>query len=126
MRHPLKFRPFPQRKKLERLCRYITRPAVAEKCLSLSRNGMVRYELKTPSRDGTTHAIFEPLDFISKRRRWHRYVLIVRRRLQPINLSLPLRMHLMFAVRMRLTLSCSACMRQGVYCVLAERRISLR
>ena len=27
---------------------------------------MVRYELKTPYRDGTTHVIFEPLDFISK------------------------------------------------------------
>jgi hypothetical protein len=55
-----------ERKKLERLCRYITRPPVAEKRLSLTRNGMVRYELKTPYRDGTTHVIFEPLDFISK------------------------------------------------------------
>jgi hypothetical protein len=26
----------------------------------------VRYELKTPYRDGTTHIIFEPLDFIAK------------------------------------------------------------
>ena len=26
------------------------------------RNGKVRYELKTPYRDGTTHVIFEPLD----------------------------------------------------------------
>jgi len=55
-----------QRKKRERLCRYIARPPVAEKRLSLTRNGMVRYELKTPYRDGTTHVIFEPLDFISK------------------------------------------------------------
>ena len=55
-----------ERKNLERLCRYITRPPVAEKRLSLTRNGMVRYELKTPYRDGTTHVIFEPLDFISK------------------------------------------------------------
>lgn len=55
-----------QRKKLERICRYIARPPVAEKRLSLTRNGMVRYELKTPYRDGTTHVIFEPLDFISK------------------------------------------------------------
>ncbi len=59
-----------ERKKLERLCRYISRPAVAEKRLCLSRNGMVRYELKPSYRDGTTHVIFEPLDFISKRRRW--------------------------------------------------------
>ena len=55
-----------ERKKLERICRYIARPPVAERHLSLTRNGMVRYELKTPYRDGTTHVIFEPLDFISK------------------------------------------------------------
>lgn len=55
-----------ERKKLERICRYIARPPVAEKRLSLTRNGMVRYELKTPYHDGTTHVIFEPLDFISK------------------------------------------------------------
>jgi len=54
------------RKKLERLCRYITRPAVSTKRLSLTRNGQVRYELKTPWRNGTTHVIFEPLDFISR------------------------------------------------------------
>ena len=28
-------------------------------------NGNVRYQLKTPYRDGTTHVIFEPLDFIA-------------------------------------------------------------
>ena len=55
-----------ERKKLERICRYIARPPVAEKRLSLTRNEMVRYELKTPYRHGTTHVIFEPLDFISK------------------------------------------------------------
>ncbi|MFT5573984.1 MAG: hypothetical protein ACI9FR_002920 [Cryomorphaceae bacterium] len=55
-----------ERDKLERICRYITRPPVSEQRLSLTRNGMVRYELKTPYRDGTTHVIFEPLDFISK------------------------------------------------------------
>jgi len=47
-----------ERKKLERLCRYISRPAVAEKRLSLTPNSNVRYQLKTPYRDGTTHAIF--------------------------------------------------------------------
>jgi hypothetical protein len=52
-----------ERKKLERLCRYIARVAVSEKRLSLLSNGHVRYELKTPYRDGTTHVIFEPLDF---------------------------------------------------------------
>ena len=53
-----------ERDKLERLCRYITRPAVATKRLSLTRNGQVRYELKTPYNDGTTQVIFEPLDFM--------------------------------------------------------------
>ena len=55
-----------ERKKLERLCRYIARPPVSEKRLSLLTNGNVRYELKTPYRDGTTHVIFEPLDFIAR------------------------------------------------------------
>ena len=53
----------PCKLQLERLCRYITRPAVSEKRLSLTNQGKVRYELKTPYRDGTTHVIFEPVDF---------------------------------------------------------------
>ncbi len=57
--------------KLERLCRYISRPAVSEKRLSLTSNGQVRYQLKTPYRDGTTHVIFNrgghpPLDFFAR------------------------------------------------------------
>jgi len=55
-----------QRDKLERLCRYIARPAVSEKRLSLTATGKVRYELKTPYRNGTTHVIFEPIDFIAR------------------------------------------------------------
>ena len=55
-----------ERDKLERLCRYVSRPAIAEKRLSLTKQGMVRYELKTPYRDGTTHVIFEPVDFVAK------------------------------------------------------------
>ena len=55
-----------QRQKLERLCRYISRPAVSEQRLSLTPNGNVCYQLKTPYRDGTTHVIFEPLDFIAR------------------------------------------------------------
>jgi hypothetical protein len=38
---------------------------VSEKRLSLLGNGHVRYELKTPCRDGTTHVIFEPMDVIA-------------------------------------------------------------
>ena len=55
-----------ERKKLERICRYIARLPVSEQHLSITRTGRVRYELKTPWRDGTTHVIFEPLDFMSK------------------------------------------------------------
>jgi hypothetical protein len=55
-----------QRDKLERLCRYIARPAVCEKRLSLTAHGKVQYKLKTPYRDGTTHVFFGPLDFIAR------------------------------------------------------------
>ena len=46
-----------QRKKLERLCRYITRPAIAERRLSLAYNGNVVIALKTLYDDGTTHVV---------------------------------------------------------------------
>jgi len=52
--------------KLERLCRYISRPATSEQRLSITDHGKVRYELKTPFRDGTTHVFFDPIDFIGK------------------------------------------------------------
>ena len=54
-----------QRDKLERLCRYITRPAVSSERLSLTAQGLIHYRLKTPYRNGTTHVVFEPLDFIA-------------------------------------------------------------
>jgi hypothetical protein len=38
----------------------------AGKAAVASSNGHVRYELKTPYRDGTTHVILEPLDFIAR------------------------------------------------------------
>ena len=40
-----------QRDRLERLCRYVTRPAVSEKRLAITSNGNVRYQLKTPYRE---------------------------------------------------------------------------
>jgi len=49
-----------ERQRLERLCRYISRPAVSEQRLSLTPNGTIRYQLKTPYRVGTTHVIFIP------------------------------------------------------------------
>jgi hypothetical protein len=55
-----------QKDKRERLCRYISRPAVAVPRPSLSSTGKVIYTLKTPYRDGTTQVAFEPADFIAR------------------------------------------------------------
>ena len=55
-----------QRDKLERLCRYVTRPAICLERLTLRNDGQVQYQLKHPFRDGTTHVLFSPLDFIGK------------------------------------------------------------
>jgi squalene cyclase len=44
-----------QRKQLQRLCRYITRPALANERLSRNAKGQVVLQLKIPYRDGTTH-----------------------------------------------------------------------
>jgi hypothetical protein len=51
---------------VERLARYVSSPPVATERLSLTQGGNVRYALKTPYRDGTTHVIFEPEDFIAR------------------------------------------------------------
>ncbi|CEI51487.1 transposase InsA [Acinetobacter bereziniae] len=48
--------------KLEKLCRYITRPAISEQRLSISPQGRVRYQLKTPWRNGTTHVEWDAVD----------------------------------------------------------------
>lgn len=54
------------RAKLERICRYIARPAVSNDRMELTECGHVRYTLKSPYRDGTTHVFFNPLDFIAR------------------------------------------------------------
>ncbi len=55
-----------ERAKLERLCRYVSRPPVASERLALTASGQVRYTLKTPYRDGTTHIVLEPLDLMAR------------------------------------------------------------
>jgi len=55
-----------ERDRLERLCRYITRPAVCMERLSVNSAGQVVYRLKHPFRDGTTHVLFSPEDFIAR------------------------------------------------------------
>jgi len=53
-------------RKLEKLCRYVTRPAISEQRLSISPQGRVRYQLKTPWQNGTTHVEWDAVDFIAK------------------------------------------------------------
>ena len=66
-----------QRKTLERLCRYITRPALANDRVQVNASGQVELKLKTPWRDGTTHQVMSPLEFMQRlaalvpRRRLH-------------------------------------------------------
>jgi len=54
------------RRRLERLARYILRPPFSQDRLSRLPDGRILYELKTPWKDGTHHLIFEPIDFIGK------------------------------------------------------------
>ena len=54
------------RLRLERLCRYAARPAVATERLSELPDGRLLYRLKRPWRDGTSAVIFEKQDFIAK------------------------------------------------------------
>jgi Putative transposase len=55
-----------QRNELEQLCRYITRPAIANARLSRSRTGQVVLRLKSPYPDGTTHVVMSPLEFLQR------------------------------------------------------------
>jgi hypothetical protein len=55
-----------QRKELEHLCRYITRPAIASERLTRNDAGQVVLTLKTPYRDGTTHIVMSPLEFMQR------------------------------------------------------------
>ena len=54
------------RQSLEQLCRYITRPAIANERLSINGKGQVVLKLKTPWKDGATHLIMEPLEFMQR------------------------------------------------------------
>jgi len=55
-----------QRKELERLCRYITRPAIANERLERNGAGDVVLQLKSAWRDGTTHIVMSPLEFMQR------------------------------------------------------------
>ena len=55
-----------QRKELEHLCRYITRPAIANERLKRNRAGRVVLQLKSAFKDGTTHIVMSPLEFVQR------------------------------------------------------------
>jgi Putative transposase len=55
-----------QRRELEQLCRYVTRPAIANERLSVNRAGQVVLKLKTPYRNGTTHIVMSPMEFMQR------------------------------------------------------------
>lgn len=54
------------RKKLERLIRYMARGPLAMERLTESFPNQLLYKMKSPWRDGTTHVSFSPLDFIAR------------------------------------------------------------
>jgi hypothetical protein len=51
--------PAHDRRRLERLCRYVARPPLALDRLEATSDGRLSYRLKTPWRDGTTHVVME-------------------------------------------------------------------
>jgi hypothetical protein len=55
-----------QRRQLEHLCRYITRPAIANGRLKRNHAGQVVLQLKSAYRDGTTHVVMSPLEFMQR------------------------------------------------------------
>jgi len=58
--------PAADRARLEQLCRYLLRPAVAQDRLRLLGDGRILLTLKTAWSDGTRHLIFEPIQLLEK------------------------------------------------------------
>jgi hypothetical protein len=58
--------PARDRPRLERLCRYAGRPALATERLSRLDDGRLLYRLKQRWRDGTTHVVLEPSELLEK------------------------------------------------------------
>lgn len=54
------------RKRLEQLCRCITRPALSDRWVQCNAAGQVKLKLKTPWRDGTTHLVMLPPEFMQR------------------------------------------------------------
>jgi hypothetical protein len=58
--------PAKARRQLENLCRYAGRPSVATERLSVLPDGRLLYHLRHRWRNGATHVVFEPLEFVAK------------------------------------------------------------
>jgi len=54
------------RQQLEKLCRYIARPPIAQERLHILEDGRVRYDMKRTFKDGTKAIVLSPLDFIAR------------------------------------------------------------
>jgi hypothetical protein len=55
------------RRRLEQLCRYISRLALSDERVQCNDAGQVELKLKTPRRDGTTHlVVMSPLEFMQR------------------------------------------------------------
>ena len=54
------------RERLERLCKYITRPPLAQERLTRRADGLLQLEFKRSWKDGTQALVFEPHEFISR------------------------------------------------------------
>ena len=55
-----------QRERLERVCRYALRPPVAGDRVCVTGDGQVLLQLRHPWIDGTTHLVFDPLEFLGR------------------------------------------------------------
>ncbi len=55
-----------ERAGVERLCRYVLRPPVAQDRLSLTPDGLVLVTLKAEWHDGATHLLFTPIELLEK------------------------------------------------------------
>jgi hypothetical protein len=55
-----------QRKELEHLCRYIIRPAITNERLKRNRADQVVLQLRSAFKDGTTHIVMAPLEFMQR------------------------------------------------------------
>jgi hypothetical protein len=58
--------PARDRRRLERLCRYVARPPISTQRLSRLDDGRLLYRLKHRWRDGTTHVVFERRELLEK------------------------------------------------------------